>query len=165
MAGTRSGKAIDWLRTGRGWRAGAWCLAGLLAIWATSGTAQNPPGAPPPDSAVPEAETQAGMNEEAEKSFLAAEREMKRALDSLLARKGASPDAVQKLERAQNAWLAYRDAQLEADFPFPDKGAYGSVYPMCAVGVKEGMTRDRTQELQAMLKPEEGDVCASRWPD
>jgi uncharacterized protein YecT (DUF1311 family) len=69
---------------------------------------------------------------------------------------------ITKLKTAQRAWLAFRDAQLEALFPKTDKRAeYGSVYPMCHCSALQVLTEARTTQLQRWLDgTQEGDVCA-----
>ena len=66
-----------------------------------------------------------------------------------------------KLKISQRAWLAFRDAQLEAIYPDPDpKAAYGSVFGMCYCMAQEELTLDRVKQLKRMLTSKEGDVCA-----
>ena len=67
-----------------------------------------------------------------------------------------------KLRNAQRAWLTFRDAELEAKFPFEDKQYhYGSVYPMCANLFLARRTQERIKHLREWLDgTEEGDTCA-----
>jgi uncharacterized protein YecT (DUF1311 family) len=109
--------------------------------------------------------TQAGMNEAAAQRLHAAEQEMNSAIESLVVRAGSNADAIAKLRNAQAAWAVYRDAQLATLWPFPERTWYGSVYPMCFADVKTQLTEARTRELRSMLAHEEGDVCASQWPE
>jgi uncharacterized protein YecT (DUF1311 family) len=105
------------------------------------------------------------MNEAAEERLKAAEAEMVKVLDSLIRKAEGKPEAVKKLRRAQAAWEAYRDAQIDAVWPFPERGSYGSVYRMCFAEVKRQLIETRTRELKSMLEPKEGDVCSSQWPE
>ena len=68
---------------------------------------------------------------------------------------------MQKLKAAQKAWLAFRDAQLQAMYPAADKQAeYGSVYPTCRCAVLKELTEQRTRELKVWLDGiPEGEVC------
>ena len=68
---------------------------------------------------------------------------------------------IRKLKIAQRAWIAYRDAQIEALYPEPDKrAAYGSVYPMCRCIALAQLTTQRAAELKKWIDGiEEGDVC------
>jgi uncharacterized protein YecT (DUF1311 family) len=113
---------------------------------------------------IPAREMQSGMNEAAGVRLRAAEGELKRVLDELVAKGGGRAEAIAKLRAAQSAWEAYRDAQLAALWPLPAAGRYGSVNPMCVDMVKDQLTRARTRELRTMLKPVEGDACSSQWP-
>ena len=111
------------------------------------------------------AQTQAEMHEEASATLRATEAELKRVLDQLRAKAVGKKDALEKLRKVQVAWETYRDAQLGALWPAPDRGMYGSAHPMCVVAVRTELTKARIRELRDMLKPAEGDVCSSRWPE
>ena len=114
---------------------------------------------------IPHADTQAGMNENAAKKLAAVEVEMRQILDELERRAGSNRGAIASLEKAQAAWVSYRDAQIEALWPSEDPGAYGSVHPMCISIVRRTMTEQRIGELRRMLSPTEGDACQSAWPN
>jgi len=61
-------------------------------------------------------------------------------------------NARAKLRTAERAWLAFRDAQLQALFPAEDKQAeYGTMFPMCYAQAATAMTRARTAQLRKML--------------
>jgi uncharacterized protein YecT (DUF1311 family) len=109
---------------------------------------------------IPHEDTQLGMNDAAGKQLRSADAAMKKVFELLVARAGASADAVAKLRKSQAAWEAYRDAQLDAWWPSSDVQSYGSVYPMCFAMMKTQLTEARTVELRAMLDPQEGDVCS-----
>lgn len=71
---------------------------------------------------------------------------------------------LQKMKKAQNAWIAFRDAQIEAKYPLKPnenpKQVYGSVYTMCRCSVLAKMTENRIAELKVWVEGiEEGDVC------
>jgi uncharacterized protein YecT (DUF1311 family) len=79
----------------------------------------------------------------------------------LLKKNGSDTSFIEKLKISQRAWLAFRDAQLEALYPDPDpKAAYGSVFTMCECMAQEELTMDRVKQLRQMLQSAEGDVCA-----
>ncbi|MBS0590083.1 MAG: DUF1311 domain-containing protein [Proteobacteria bacterium] len=67
-----------------------------------------------------------------------------------------------RLQRAQQAWIAFRDAEFEAHYPAQDKiGNYGTSFGLCAPQLKAQLTRKRSVELRAWLDgAKEGDVCA-----
>ncbi len=73
--------------------------------------------------------------------------------------------SLRKLRVAQAAWVAFRDAQMEATFPAVDaQRAYGSGYPMCVATLREALTRQRIAQLRQALHPAEGEVCAGGPP-
>ena len=69
---------------------------------------------------------------------------------------------IRKLKIAQRAWIAYRDAQIEALYPEPDKRfAYGSAFEMCRCTALAALTTRRSDELKKWIDGiEEGDVCS-----
>jgi len=69
---------------------------------------------------------------------------------------------LEKLKKAQRAWLTYRDAHIESVYPVEDKaGEYGSVYGMCSCTIKKDLTEQRTKMLkQWLVGTIEGDVCS-----
>jgi uncharacterized protein YecT (DUF1311 family) len=75
---------------------------------------------------IPARETQSGMNKAASVRLRAAEDELERVLDELVAKAGGRAEAIEKLRTAQSAWEAYRDAQVAASWPFPDETGYGA---------------------------------------
>jgi hypothetical protein len=85
---------------------------------------------------------------------------MKSSYQQLLSKAKGDAIAEKKIMAAQQLWLAFRDAQLEATYPHEDKQReYGSVYPMCVLRLKTELTRERTKMLSKMLNPTEGEVC------
>lgn len=68
---------------------------------------------------------------------------------------------LEKLKKAQLAWIKLRDADLDLQYPHADEPQYyGSVFPMCAAGYKAQLTLQRTEFLkQWLIGVEEGDVC------
>jgi uncharacterized protein YecT (DUF1311 family) len=110
------------------------------------------------------AKTQLELNECATAEEQKAEEEMNQLYRQLLSGASKNPAYREKLEAAQKAWLAYRDAELEAKYPAQDKrGEYGSVYPMCFANDRTDLVRQRIEEIKALLKQTE-DVCAGEWP-
>jgi uncharacterized protein YecT (DUF1311 family) len=105
------------------------------------------------------------MNQAAAQRAVEADAEMSRVLNEIMHRAAGKPDAIAKLQKAQAAWEAYRDAQGDVLWPFPERTWYGSANPMCVSTVRQQLTAARIKELRAMLSPPEGDACASQWPD
>jgi uncharacterized protein YecT (DUF1311 family) len=60
--------------------------------------------------------------------------------------------ATAKIKAMQRAWVAYRDAYLEAMYPAKDKRAeYGSIYPMDAALLTAKLTRQQIAALNDLL--------------
>ena len=95
-------------------------------------------------------------------AYQAAEKELGDVYAAVLARYAQDKAFVAKLKRAQQAWLAYRDAELAALYPSQDKQAdYGSMYETCYCSEQRQMTEQRTEVLKQWLTGvEEGNVCA-----
>jgi uncharacterized protein YecT (DUF1311 family) len=116
------------------------------------------------DKCMDNAQSQADMTACSAQSLSGADKELNQVYQQVLSKYAKDTVFVTKLKTAQKAWLAFRDAELAARFPDNDKSNYGSVYPMCADGELEAMTRKRTEELRAWLKgTQEGDVCAGSF--
>jgi len=116
--------------------------------------------------AKPPPQTQSDLNMEADHSLRSAEQQMATVFNQLRNRASANPDALALLDKAQVAWVAYRDAQLGVMWPSPEKQAnYGTVFPMCVSYARAELTNKRTAELKLMLKRDEGDVCGNAYPD
>ncbi|MCE0847986.1 lysozyme inhibitor LprI family protein [Buttiauxella sp. A2-C1_F] len=105
------------------------------------------------------ATSQAGLNE-------CASNEYKKQDDSLNqtykeAMKLATDTQKTQLKAAQNAWIAFRDA----DCAFLTSGADGaSVAPMVHAQCMTDKTRERTELLKSTLQCEEGDVSCVFHP-
>jgi uncharacterized protein YecT (DUF1311 family) len=112
------------------------------------------------------AQTQAELNATAYGDLRTAEGDMASVLASLRMKGDGHPDALARLDRAQAAWVAYRDAHLAAVWPSKTpQASYGSVHPMCISLELKELTKQRTAELRKMLKVEEGEVCFGAWPE
>lgn len=111
--------------------------------------------------ATASAQTQLELNEKACASYKKADTAMNKTYQQILGRYRADSLFIQKLKSAQRAWIAYRDAHLEALYPAADKrAAYGSVNPMCQCVALEEITVERTKILKKWVDGiEEGDVC------
>jgi uncharacterized protein YecT (DUF1311 family) len=79
----------------------------------------------------------------------------------LLKKNASDASFIEKLKISQRAWLAFRDAQLNATFPddTDPQGTYGSVFSMCYCMTQEELTMARVKQLRSMLAPKDGDVC------
>lgn len=107
-------------------------------------------------------QTQMEMNQTADKTYLMADKELNRVYTQILIEYKNEPNFIEKLKISQRLWIKFRDAELEMKFPESDKRSnYGSMYPMCASGYLEQITKERTKKLMEWLKPiPEGEGCA-----
>jgi uncharacterized protein YecT (DUF1311 family) len=107
------------------------------------------------------AQTQMQLNAEACGRSKKADEELTRVSKQILADNASDGNFVKAFAKAQDAWVAFRDAQVTAVFPGPSPMAYGSSYAMCRCGVLEQLTTERTKELRKLWIEgvEEGDVC------
>lgn len=108
------------------------------------------------------ASTQAVLNQCATDQLNEVDKELNRVYQAILSQYEEDHEFLEKLRKAQRAWLKFRDAELEARFPAEQKQAhYGSVYPMCAAHYLVQLTQERIKQLRKWLEGvDEGDVCA-----
>lgn len=113
-------------------------------------------------SAGSQAQTQSASNQDACASFRQADALLNQSYNQVLSEYKKNAAFIRKLKIAQRAWIAYRDAQLEALYPSPNKRAeYGSVYPVCRCSALATLTTQRAEELKKWIDgAEEGDVCS-----
>jgi uncharacterized protein YecT (DUF1311 family) len=92
--------------------------------------------------------------------------ELNRVYKKILANFANDHIFINKLKVAQRAWIAFRDAQLEALYPpSADKSEYGSAASMCILNEKARLTAERTKQLRVWLDGQaEGDVCVGSIP-
>jgi len=147
-----------------------WLAVSAFALCGTATAASTPAPASTAasstgDTCMDNAQSQAAMDQCASQSLSAADKELNQVYQQVLAKYASDKVFTAKLRTAQKAWVAFRDAELQARYPANDKQAmYGSVYPMCANNELEAMTRKRIEELRAWLKgTQEGDVCAGSY--
>lgn len=111
------------------------------------------------------AQTQFDLNERAGAQLAEADSELNQVYQQIRNRYRGEQQFLNKLRDAQRAWIAFRDAEIEAIYPPPASGsmqqAYGSMLPMCLAEQKARLTRERTAQLRRWLDgAEEGDPCA-----
>jgi uncharacterized protein YecT (DUF1311 family) len=71
----------------------------------------------------------------------------------LLAQASNQVEALAKIKAAERAWVAYRDAYMEAMYPAKDKQVeYGSIYLMEASLLRAKLTERHTTELKELLQ-------------
>lgn len=106
------------------------------------------------------AQTQRELEKCAAADYEVADRELNEVYAKVLA--GAGPAEVSAIRKAQRAWIAFRDAEVQTLYSDPGKG---SVTSMCAGILKTQLTRQRTEELKRRLQRREGEVCQTPGED
>jgi len=98
------------------------------------------------------AKTQPDMNACAGKEAERVDAELYRVYGELLAKAAAEPQALAKIKAAEKAWIAYRDAYMDAMYPAKDKAIeYGSEYPMEAELLRAKLTQRQVTALRELL--------------
>lgn len=116
----------------------------------------------PEASCFEKANTQLESNECAAKEYREADAELNRVYKAILEKYKKDSVFLGKLRAAQRAWLAYRDAEIEAKYPHAEEPRYyGSIFPMCDSLYRAQLTRERVKKLREWLDGgEEGDACS-----
>jgi uncharacterized protein YecT (DUF1311 family) len=110
------------------------------------------------DPCLEKASSQAELNTCASDAFSKADAELNQVYQQLLKKYAGDNALLRRLRLAQQAWLRFRDADVNALYPEPQTGQ-GSVNPMCRAMEMARLTIERTEELKRLLNPREGDVC------
>ena len=111
----------------------------------------------PPDC-LDSAQTQGELNDCAGGKATQADQKLNQTYQAVLKKYADKAVFIDRLRKAQRAWVTFRDAQLEMKFP-PGEAA-GSVEPMCYSLYKAELTEQRSNELRQWLTGiGEGDVC------
>ena len=110
---------------------------------------------------VLQAQTQGNMNQDACAEYKKADQALNATYSRVRKDYAKDPRFLAKLKQAQLAWIAFRDAHLQARFPKADKQTeYGSAYPACRCAVLAELTDERAKQLQSWVDGiPEGDVC------
>ena len=98
------------------------------------------------------ANTQSEMTACASDEAARVDAKLKTTYRALLARVTSQPEALAKIKAAERAWIAYRDAYIEATYPAEDKATeYGSIYPLDVNLLRAKLTRRQVAALEHML--------------
>ena len=98
------------------------------------------------------ANTQSEMTACASDEAARVDAKLKTTYRALLARVTSQPEALAKIKAAERAWIAYRDAYIEASYPAEDKATeYGSIYPLDVNLLRAKLTRRQVAALEDML--------------
>lgn len=107
------------------------------------------------------AQTQRAMNDGAAHAAHGADSTLNLVYRQLEMKYRSDSVAFRKLQTAQQSWIVFRDAQIDATYPAIDRQkVYGSVLPTCISALVEELTRTRIAQLRQALHTAEGDVCA-----
>jgi uncharacterized protein YecT (DUF1311 family) len=93
--------------------------------------------------------------------FNRADKELNKTYQALIKKEANDQLFVSKLRTAQKAWLAFLEADLDAQFACPEEESklvcWGSMYPMSYLTRKTELTRERTKHLQRLLNEGHGE--------
>jgi uncharacterized protein YecT (DUF1311 family) len=64
----------------------------------------------------------------------------------------ANRKLLRKSELPRDAWIAYRDAYIEAMYPADKRAEYGSMYPLEADLLRAKLTQQQVAALSEMLQ-------------
>lgn len=98
--------------------------------------------------------TQPEMNQCARDDFEQADQVLNQVWRQLLAKEKGKATYIKKLRVAQRAWIAFRDAEVEAMFTCEEANprfCWGSMYPLLYHIEMQELTEARTQRLQQYL--------------
>lgn len=96
---------------------------------------------------------QAELNQCSFDDYKAADKKLNDTWKKLMAKFKSDKTATAKLKAAQNAWIVFRDAEVEAQFACDEKDVpcWGSMEPMLRNGVMQELTDTRTVRLQKYI--------------
>ncbi len=100
------------------------------------------------------------INACARDDFAKADSELNKTYQALIKKEADDKLFISKLRLAQKAWLAFRDAELDARFACAESDVricWGSMYPMLFLSRKAELTRERNKQLLQMLKDGPGE--------
>lgn len=98
--------------------------------------------------------TQIEMNQCAADDYAAADKKLNATWQKLIAKFKDDKTATTKLKAAQKAWIAFRDAEVAAQFACNDgdvRVCWGSMYPMLLNSELQALTKARTERLQKYI--------------
>jgi len=103
------------------------------------------------------AKTQAEINACASGEAARVDAELNDVYRKLLSKAESEPEAVAKIKAAERAWIAYRDAYIDAMYPAKDKQAeYGSSYPTEINLLRAKLTQQQVAALRELLRQYKG---------
>ncbi len=97
---------------------------------------------------------QSELNVCAYEDYQAADKKLNETWKNLMTKFKAEKTATAKLKAAQKAWIAFRDAEIDAMFACEEddiQTCWGSMYPLSLNSELQAMTEARTQQLQKYI--------------
>jgi uncharacterized protein YecT (DUF1311 family) len=126
------------------------CRFFLIVLLSGLGLAQDSPEF---KACGDKAMTQAQMNACAIDEAKRLDDELNRSYKLLLTNVHDNALATAKIQAAERAWVAYRDAYIEAMYPARDKATeYGTIYPLELNLLKAKLTRQQIDHLHELQK-------------
>ena len=110
---------------------------------------------PPQRPCDPMDTTQLGMNDCAHAAFVESDRKLNETYQALIRKERSSRVYIAKLREAQKAWIAFRDAEVAANFACElddTRACFGSMYGMSLNYFKKKLTDERQARLQELLE-------------
>ena len=104
--------------------------------------------------------TQLAMNECAKQDLREADAKLNSVYQQVLSKYANDANRIARIKKAQRAWIAFRDAEIEALFPGSEEPQHGSAWVMCRPLELAKLITERTKGLKPMLEHREGDVCS-----
>ena len=98
--------------------------------------------------------TQAAISDCAQAESQSLDKDLNTAYKAVLKRFAEKPGFREKLKKAQRAWIAFRDLELEL------VSSDGSISGMCRSNRQGQLNKERTAYLKSLLESQEGDGCA-----
>ena len=117
-------------------------VAAASATWAADAVKCNDAG------------TQLELNACAFDDFKRADEALNETYAELMKKESKDPTFIRKLRAAQRAWIAFRDAEIDATYACNEANAricWGSMLPLSISAYKTKLTRERTARLQRIL--------------
>ena len=117
-------------------------IAAPATAWAADAVKCNPAG------------TQVELNACAADELNEADQKLNKVYAALLKKEAKNTAFIQKLRAAQRAWIAFRDAELDATYACQNSNArvcWGSLLPVRYTSYKAKLTCERTERLRQFL--------------
>jgi len=98
--------------------------------------------------------TQIEMNACAANELAEADRQLNASYQALLKKEAKNTAFIQKLRKAQRAWIDFRDAELEAMYACTEPNpavCWGSMLPLRYTSYKAKLTRERNERLRRLM--------------